>query len=61
VIYLLVFLGSGLLVVLAGTMLARFADEIADATGMGRLWIGSVLLAGATSLPELATDLTVTF
>ena len=53
---LLVFLGSGLALVLAGTLLARFADQIAEATGIGRLWIGSVLLAGATSLPELATD-----
>jgi cation:H+ antiporter len=55
-IYLAVFFGAGLAVVLAGIMLARFADDIAEATGVGRLWIGSVLLAGATSLPELATD-----
>jgi cation:H+ antiporter len=57
VIYLLAFLGSGLIVVLAGTALARYADAIAEATKLGRLWIGSVLLAGATSLPELATDI----
>jgi cation:H+ antiporter len=54
--YVLVFLCSGAIVVLAGSALARFADAIADATKLGRLWIGSVLLAGATSLPELATD-----
>jgi cation:H+ antiporter len=53
---LLVFVGSGLVVVMAGTLLARFAEQIAEPTGMGRLWIGSVLLAGATSLPELTTD-----
>lgn len=40
----------------AGTALARAADLIADATGFGRLLIGSVLLAAATSLPELAVD-----
>lgn len=56
--YLLIFVASGLVVVLAGTALARYADAIADATKLGRLWIGSVLLAGATSLPELATDVT---
>jgi cation:H+ antiporter len=50
------FVLSGIVVVLAGTALTRHADAIADATNLGRLWIGSVLLAGATSLPELATD-----
>ncbi len=27
-----------------------------ELTGLGRLWIGVVLIAGATSLPEVATD-----
>jgi cation:H+ antiporter len=56
VIYALVFVASGAVVVLAGTRLARHADSIAEATRLGRLWIGSVLLAAATSLPELTTD-----
>jgi cation:H+ antiporter len=43
-------------VVLAGVVMARQADRIAELTGLGRLWIGSVLLAAATSLPELTTD-----
>ena len=55
-IYVLGFLASGLVVVFAGTALARYADAIAEATSIGRIWIGSVLLAGATSLPELMTD-----
>jgi cation:H+ antiporter len=54
--YVLVFLASGIVVVLAGIALARHADAIAGATRIGRLWVGSVLLAGATSLPELTTD-----
>ena len=49
-------LASGGLLVLAGSVLTRAADAIAERSGIGRLWIGSVLLAGATSLPELATD-----
>lgn len=53
---LLGFLATGLVLVVAGTVLARAADAIADATKIGRIWIGTVLLAGATSLPELATD-----
>ena len=55
---LLAFVASGTLVVLAGAALARHADAIADSTRLGRWWIGSLLLAGATSLPELATDVT---
>jgi cation:H+ antiporter len=55
-IWALAFLGSGAVVVLGATLLARHADAIAEATGVGRLWTGSVLLAAATSLPELATD-----
>jgi cation:H+ antiporter len=55
--YVVAFLASVLVVVLAGTALARYADAIADAGKLGRVWIGSVLLAGATSLPELITDI----
>jgi len=55
--YFLAFIAAGIVVVFAGTALARYADAIAEATKLGRLWIGSVLLAGATSLPELATDI----
>jgi hypothetical protein len=54
--FALVFLVSGAVVVVAGAALARKADEIPEETGLGRIWIGSILLAGATSLPELATD-----
>ncbi|UVT15382.1 MAG: hypothetical protein H8K04_16440 [Nitrospira sp.] len=35
--------------------LSRYGDRIAEHSGLGRLWIGVVLLAGATSLPELVT------
>ncbi|HWP62163.1 MAG TPA: sodium:calcium antiporter [Candidatus Binatia bacterium] len=47
---------SGLVVALAGVELARDGDEIAERTGLGGLFVGSLLLAGATSLPEVATD-----
>lgn len=50
------FLFTGALVFLIAGRLARHADRIADATGLGRVWIGSLLLAGSTSLPELVTD-----
>lgn len=43
------------LIVVAATFLARSADVIADKTGLGRSFIGVVMLATATSLPELGT------
>jgi cation:H+ antiporter len=54
---LLQFALAASIIVVAGTFLTRFADAIADLTGLGRLLIGSILLAGATSLPELSVDL----
>ena len=50
------FLGLAAIVATAGTILARSADRIAAATGLGRVLVGSVLLAAATSLPELSVD-----
>jgi cation:H+ antiporter len=44
-------------VVIAGNALAKFADAIADLTKLGRLLVGSVFLAAATSLPELSVDI----
>lgn len=51
------FLGSAAVIVVAGVFLAKYGDAIADLTGLGRLLVGSVLIAGATSLPELTVDL----
>ncbi len=51
------FVACAAVIVVAGTFLSKFADAIADLTGLGRLLIGSVLLAGATSLPELTVDI----
>jgi cation:H+ antiporter len=47
---------TGAAVVLAGILLGWSADRIANATGLGEMWTGWVLLAGATSLPEFVTD-----
>lgn len=54
---LLHFLASSAVIVLAGSALTRYADALADLTGLGRLLIGSVLLAAVTSLPELTVDI----
>jgi cation:H+ antiporter len=44
-------------IVYAGTRLSRYGDIIAEKTGLGRTWIGVVLMASVTSLPELATGI----
>jgi cation:H+ antiporter len=41
----------------AGSQLARYGDILAEKTGMGGTWIGLVLVASTTSLPELFTGL----
>jgi cation:H+ antiporter len=41
----------------AGVRLSRYGDIIAEKTGMSRGWVGLILLATVTSLPELATGL----
>lgn len=43
------------LIGVAGTQLSRYGDIIAEKTGMGATWIGLLLMATVTSLPELVT------
>ena len=49
------FLGTALVIVLAGIRLARYGDVLGEKSGWGRSWIGLVLVAATTSLPELFT------
>ncbi|WP_250445132.1 hypothetical protein [Actinotalea sp. C106] len=49
---------AGLVIVLAGTRLARTADELADRTGMGEAVAGALLLGAVTSLPGIVTTVT---
>ncbi len=51
----LLFAVSAVVIVAAGTKLSHYGDQIAEFTGLGRLWIGVVLMAAATSLPEVFT------
>jgi len=55
-----VFAVSAAVVWLAGTRIARYADAIAEKTGIGRAAIGVLLPGGVTSLPELAVATTGT-
>lgn len=51
------FLACSLAIAGAGYFLARYGDVIAEKTNLGGTWIGIILLATVTSLPELTTGL----
>jgi cation:H+ antiporter len=53
-VWILFFLSSALIVCIA-VQLAKFGDVIAGRTRLGGMFIGLLLLAGATSLPEVLT------
>ena len=52
--YVVVFAAMSAVIIGAGVLLAKSGDRIADVTGLGGLLIGMVLVAAATSLPEIA-------
>jgi cation:H+ antiporter len=54
----LVLIVAGAAVWWAGHHLSRLADQLAIATGVGRVLVGALLLGGVTSLPEVATTVT---
>lgn len=51
------FLTCSALIAFAGYWLAHYGDVIAEKTKLGGTWIGVILVATVTSLPELATGL----
>ena len=51
------FIICAILIYAAGSLLSKYGDVIAEKTGLGRAWIGAILIAGITSLPELASGI----
>jgi cation:H+ antiporter len=51
------FLACLVVILFAGTKLTRYGDAIAEKTGLGRIWIGLLLIALVTSMPELVTGI----
>lgn len=49
------FIMCAVLIVAAGVHLSRYGDVIAVKTGIGRTWMGVLVMAAVTSLPELVT------
>lgn len=47
----------GAAILYSGIKLSKYGDIIAEKTGLGRTWIGVVLMASVTSLPELVTGI----
>lgn len=46
-----------LAILYAGTKLSYYGDKLADIMGWGKMWMGMILMAGVTSLPELVTGI----
>jgi cation:H+ antiporter len=53
----IIFLVASAVVVVAASKLAEYGDIIAVRTRLGGLFVGTILLAGATSLPELIASI----
>lgn len=51
------FILSASVIIIVGSYLVKFSEQIAEVTNLGRLFVGSLFLAGATSLPELMVDI----
>lgn len=51
------FLACSALIIFSGARLSKYGDIIANITGIGKAWLGLVLMASITSLPELVTGI----
>lgn len=47
------FIVCAAIIFIAGRKLSHYGDLLAELTGMGKAWIGLILMAAVTSLPEL--------
>jgi cation:H+ antiporter len=52
-IALFAFLICGSIIFIAGKKLSYYGDLLAEKTGMGKAWLGLILMSAVTSLPEL--------
>ncbi|MBI1910438.1 MAG: sodium:calcium antiporter [Deltaproteobacteria bacterium] len=51
------FLLLSLIIIICGTKLSKYGDILAEKTEIGGAWIGLILMASITSLPELTTGI----
>lgn len=55
--YLYGFFICAAIIFFAGKRLSHYGDLLADLSGLGKAWIGLILMAAVTSLPEIAVSL----
>jgi cation:H+ antiporter len=53
--------GAAAVIAVAGTWLARIADELAARTGLGEALVGAVLVGASTSLPGIVTSVVTAY
>lgn len=51
------FIACSATIVFSGSRLSKYGDIMADLTGMGKVWLGLILMAAITSLPEMITGI----
>lgn len=56
-LYIIGFILCAAVIIYSGARLSYYGDKIADLTGMGNAWVGLILMASVTSLPELITGI----
>ncbi len=53
---IVIFIASAIVIGFVGFKMARFADELADRTGLGEAIVGAVLLGASTSIPGITAS-----
>lgn len=58
---IIIFSLATLVIVFAGTALARYADQLADKTGLGEAVFGAIFLGGVTSIAGIITSISAAY
>lgn len=58
---IILFIAATIVIAVAGTRLAKTADQLADLTGWGEALFGAIFLGGTTSLPGIITSVVAAY
>ncbi len=58
---ILIFVIATLVIIFAGTALTKYADKLADKTGLGEALVGAVFLGGVTSISGIITSVVAAY
>lgn len=58
---IIIFCIATLVIVFAGTALTRYADQLADKTGLGEALVGALFLGGVTSIAGIITSVSAAY